>query len=153
MARWGTSESWVMTPMLIKMSNSLKALNYQLIGLGTSPHNFRWTFLVSGFSKIISKTLRQVNSVQIRMTFSKKVAEGFLRIQILTVCNGNSTVTIQPILNHENIWIMHCSHFCCLPDIHPPVLKRSEAIFLASSLLEVFLGCICPCKTLKGPGH
>ena len=90
----GTSEGRVMTPMLIKMSNSLKALNYQLIGLGTSPHNFRWTFLVSGFSKIISKTLRQVNSVQIRMTFSKKVAENFLRIQILTVCNGNSTVTI-----------------------------------------------------------
>ena len=28
---------------------------------------------------------------------------------------------------------MHCSHFCCLLNIHAPILKRSEAIFLASS--------------------
>ena len=35
-------------------------------------------------------------------------------------------------MNIEHIWIMHCGHFCCLHDIHAPILKRSEAIFLAS---------------------
>ena len=125
------------------------------VGPLSSPHNFHFDFPCLRVSKIISKPLRQVNSGQIRMTFAKthqKVAEDFLKYSNIDSLqrkfNGH-----QPILNHENIWIMHCSHFCCLPDIHAPVLKRSEAIFLASSLLEVFLGCICPCKTLKGPGH
>ena len=27
---------------------------------------------------------------------------------------------------------MHCGHFCCLPNIHAPILKRSEAIISAS---------------------
>ena len=27
---------------------------------------------------------------------------------------------------------MHCVHFCCLPNIHAPILKRSEALFSAS---------------------
>ena len=96
---------------------------------------FVLTFLVSGFSKIISKPLRQVNSGQIRMPFAKthqKVAGDFLKYSKIDSLQRKTVTNQCHDGNHEHIWIMHCSHFCCLPNIHAPILKRSEAIFLAS---------------------
>ena len=79
-------------------------------GPGRALINFVLIFLVSGFSNLISKTLRQVNFAQIQMTSAKEYPKISSNIQILTTCNGSSMVN-----NHEHIWIMHCSYFAAFP--------------------------------------
>ena len=116
-------------------------------GPGRALINFVLIFLVSGFSNLISKTLRQVNFAQIQMTSAKEYPKISSNIQILTTCNGSSMVN-----NHEHIWIMHCSYFAAFPIYMHLCWKDLKQYFRHVSLLEVFLGSMGPSKTtwMKG---
>ena len=115
---------WVVITHYYKPITALLQVGSSTV-LGRALIIFVWNLLVSGFSKIISKTLRQVNFVQIQMT-SAKIRRRLPPIFI----HGQSATEIQRSPSWHQRWT-HL-HFCCLPNIHAPVLKISEARFLAS---------------------
>ena len=61
---------WVVITHYYKPITALLQVGSSTV-LGRALIIFVWNLLVSGFSKIISKTLRQVNFVQIQMTSAK----------------------------------------------------------------------------------